>query len=275
MSSATDPKTSYSSLLSEDSSQSQSKKATEHNPQKLRRCIEKHLCYRNNYWSRTTRVSALRSAESRKITEYESAPQAPLEESKKRKKEEDAVSQPTKRGKSGQSSISVERRMKATHEPNQPQAAPKQASGVAVSSPLFNHENIRLLDAPPMTVVVQSNTVTEHKVETDIYNPITRHNDPERQVYQFLENVLSSDQSMLGIARFASRRTGCPTRAVSCVLGESDEKFYHIGPKDSDELKGGNDLLQEVASNLDISKDVTLASHPPRPASSAQPKPVI
>ncbi|TYJ51517.1 hypothetical protein B9479_007901, partial [Cryptococcus floricola] len=182
-------------------------------PQKLWRCIEKHLCYRNNYWSRTTRVSALRSAESRKITEYESARQASLEEAKKRKKEEDTIPQPTKRRKSGQSSMSVGRRVKATHEPSQPQAASEQGSGVAVSSPLFNHENIQLLDAPPMTVVVQSNTVTEHKVETDIYNPITRHNDPERQVYQFLEGVLSSDQSMIGIARYASRRTGCPTRA--------------------------------------------------------------
>ncbi|ODN78753.1 hypothetical protein L202_04315 [Cryptococcus amylolentus CBS 6039] len=233
------------------------------------------LCNRNNIWSRTTRVDALHSAGSRKITEYEPARQAPLEESRKRKKEEDTIPQPTKRGKSGQSSVSEERRMKATNEPNQPQAALEQGSGVAVSSPLFNHQNIRPLDAPDMTIIVKSSTVTEHNMETDIYDPITRHNEPERRLYQFLEDLLLQNQSLIGIARFASRRKGCPTRAVSCVMGESDEKLYRIGAEDSDESYAGNDLLQEVTSNLDLSKHVTLASHSPPRASSVQPKPVI
>ncbi|ODN92712.1 hypothetical protein L198_05506 [Cryptococcus wingfieldii CBS 7118] len=239
-------------------------------PQGVWRCVEKRLCNRNSFWSRTTRVDALHSAESRKITEYQFARPAPL---KKRKKEEDTITQPTKRGKSGQSSMSAERRVEATHEPNQSTAS-KQGSGVAVSSPLFNHGNIQPFDAPPMTVIVQSSTKTEHKVQTDIYIPITRHNDPERQVYQFLEKVLDHNQSMLGIARFASRRQGRPTRAVSCGVGESGEKFYRIGLRDSDELTSGNDLLQKVTGNLKLSKHVILDSLPPRQASSVQPKPV-
>ncbi|ODN78819.1 hypothetical protein, variant 1 [Cryptococcus amylolentus CBS 6039] len=241
--------------------------------QKAWRCVEKRLCNRNNFWSRTTRVDALHPAGSEEITEYESARRAPLEEgAKKRKKEEDTIPQPAKRGRSGQSSTSF-RREDATDEPDRPKAAPEQGSDVAVSSPLFNHEDIQRLKAPLITVIVESSTAIEHKVETDIYNPITRHKYSERQVYQFLEKVLGHNQSMRGIAQFASRRTGRPTRAVGCVVG--GEKFYRNGLEDSDESCASNDLLRDVTKYLDLDGHLTPDSYYPRRASSVKPKPVI
>ncbi|ODO07106.1 hypothetical protein I350_04475 [Cryptococcus amylolentus CBS 6273] len=129
---------------------------------------------------------------------------------------------------------------------------------LAVSSPLFDHDNIQSLSAPDMTAIVQSSTEIEHRVETNIYNPITRHNDPERRVYRSLEEVLDHNQSMLGIARFASRRQGCPTRPVCCVVGESEEKCYRTGLEDSGKLEAKNDLLHEVTSKLGLSEHITL-----------------
>ncbi|WVQ72988.1 hypothetical protein IAR50_002551 [Cryptococcus sp. DSM 104548] len=240
------------------------------------RCVEECLCDRNNLFSRCTCVNALHPAGSTKITKYEEARQALARGIKKRKEIDDPVTQPGKRTRTGEDSVSVEGLAEKMETRSRQTAAVDDGHlGVPASSPIFTSQNIDRIETTDMNVLVQSSAAGEHFVETTIYNPVSRHNDTERSLYQTVEDALSPNQCLLGVARFASRRQGAPTRAGSSLVGDGSQKGYYIGLQDSDGFEVWDDLAQDVAVSLNLSTSTTPANLSAGKASSVQPKRII
>ncbi|WVQ72922.1 hypothetical protein IAR50_002484 [Cryptococcus sp. DSM 104548] len=139
------------------------------------RGVAKRLCERKNLWSRGTTLHPVGSSQ---VTKYQDARQALR--TNKRKNTEDDVFQPLKFPRSGESSVSREEAVSKSALQSKGTASTASGASDIASSPLFNYENINQFLAPTyMAPLVPSSRPVEHDVETTIFNPLVRRNDPE------------------------------------------------------------------------------------------------